>query len=107
MAALQLSKQLSHPHQSSPTLQPSHLRGVSSGGPPTTYTWTRNGAVITDGGPYSISIAVDGHSDTIYREGRYRSTLIVSGNLPGLYQYSATNRATITIMTGNHTIEGS
>ena len=40
------------------------LRGTSSEGPPTTYTWTRNGAVITDGGPYSISIAVNGDSET-------------------------------------------
>ena len=99
-AALSSSSSQSNP----PTFT---LRGLSSEGPPTTYTWTRNGEVITDGGPYSISIAVDGDSETVYQLSRYRSRLTVSGNLPGLYQYSATNRATTTTRTGSHTIEGS
>ena len=67
------------------------------GGPPTDYTWTRNGAIISDGGPYNISIGVNekyGNSFTAYAQSLYRSTLTVTGNLPGEYQYSVTNRAT-------------
>ncbi len=82
------------------------LAGDTSGGPPTTYTWTRNGEVITDGVPYSISIAVNGNSETVYQESRYRSTLTVSGTLPGLYEYSVTNRATTTTRTSSFNIEG-
>ncbi len=82
------------------------LAGDTSGGPPTTYTWTRNGEVITDGGPYSISIAVNGDSTTVYQQSRYRSTLTVTGTQPGLYEYSVTNRATTTPRTSSFNIEG-
>ena len=69
------------------------LAGVTEGGPPTTYTWTRNGEVITDGGPYSISIAVTVDTQANRENAGYTSTLRVTGNLPGLYQYSVSNRA--------------
>ena len=82
------------------------LHGDTRGGPPTTYTWTRNGEVITDDGPYSISVAVNGADETVYHQSRYRSTLTVTGDLPGLYQYSATNRATPTPRTSSLKIEG-
>ena len=80
------------------------LLGATSGGPPTTYTWTRNGQVITNSASYSISIQVE-RSNAGFQNSRYRSTLTVTGRLPGVYQYSVTNRATSSMVTGTFTIE--
>ena len=65
------------------------LFGDTSGGLPTDYTWTRDGTEITNNGPFNISIAVHGSCTT---EPCYRSTLTVTGNLPGAYQYIVSNR---------------
>ena len=80
------------------------LLGATSGGTPTTYTWTRNGQVITNSVSYSISIQVE-RSTAGFQNSRYRSTLTVTGRLPGVYQYSVTNRATSGMVTGTFTIE--
>ena len=80
------------------------LLGATSGGPPTTYTWTRNGQVITNSASYSISIQVE-RSNAGFQDSRYRSTLTVTGRLPGVYQYSVTNRATSSMVTNTFTIE--
>ena len=80
------------------------LIGATSGGPPTTYTWTRNGQVITDNASYSISIQVE-RSQVGFRNSRYRSTLTVTGRLPGVYQYSVTNKATSSMVNDTFTIE--
>ena len=40
----------------------------------------------------------------MYRESLYRSTLIVTGPLPGVYQYSVTNRATHTMVNDSFNI---
>ena len=40
-----------------------------------------------------------------YQNSRYRSTLTVTGRLPGVYQYSVTNRATSGMVTDTVTIE--
>ena len=80
------------------------LLGTTSGGPPTTYTWTRNGQVITNSASYSISIEVD-HSPDGFQNSRYRSTLTVTGRLPGVYQYSVTNRVTSGMVNDTFTIE--
>ena len=80
------------------------LLGATSGGPPTTYTWTRNGQVITNSALYSISIQVDRLPDG-FQNSRYRSTLTVTGRLPGEYQYSVTNRAKNGTVTDTFTIE--
>ena len=83
------------------------LAGDTEGGPPETYTWTRNGAPITNGGSFSISIGVNGVTDpSAYDNSRYRSTLTVTGWLPGVYQYTVSNRATPIILTSNISIEG-
>ena len=86
------------------------------GGPPVTNTWTRNGEVISDGGSYSISLAVnevnridvfmDDFDDKILRQTHYRSTLTVTANLPGVYVYSVINRAMSEPRTASFTIEG-
>ena len=84
------------------------LLGATSGGPPTTYTWTRNGQVITNNASYSISIEAqedEGTSGSTYQNSRYRNTLTVTGRLPGVYQYSVANRATSGMVTDTFTIE--
>ena len=83
------------------------LAGDTEGGPPENYTWTRNGAPISNGGSFSISIGVNGVTDpSAYDNSRYRSTLTVTGILPGVYQYSVSNRATPNTVTSNINIEG-
>ena len=92
------------------------LIGDTRGGPPVTHTWTRNGEVISDGGSYIISVAVnevnridvfeDDFDDRILQQTRYRSTLTVTGNLPGVYVYSVINRAMSAPRTASFTIEG-
>ena len=93
------------------------LVGDTTGGPPETSTWTRNGVTISDGGSYSISLTVPGvteyflfNLDTqIFQQSRYRSTLTsstVTGNLPGVYVYSVINRAMSTPRTSSFIIEG-
>ena len=41
-----------------------------------------------------------------FQNSRYRSTLTVTGRLPGVYQYSVTNKATSDMVTDQFTIEG-
>ena len=93
------------------------LIGDTSGGPTVNSTWTRNGEVINDGNSYSISLAVNkvnttrlGNADyfdgVILQESRYRSTLTVTGNLPGVYVYSVINRAMSAPRTASFIIEG-
>ena len=92
------------------------LIGDTRGGPPETSSWTRNGEVISDGGSYSVSLAVnevnridvyeDDFDNVILRQSRYRSTLNVTGNLPGVYVYSVINRAMSALRTASFTIEG-
>ena len=81
------------------------LIGDTSGGPPTTYTWTRDGQVITNSASYSIALQLDLDNSDVFRESIYHSTLTVTGVLPGVYQYSVTNRATSGMVTDQMTIE--
>ena len=90
------------------------LIGDTTGGPPEISTWTRNGVTISDGGSYSISLTVPGVTDKflfrldtqIFQQSRYRSTLNVTGNLPGVYVYSVMNKAMSAPRTASFTIEG-
>ena len=89
-----------------PSVSPTFtLFGDTNGGPPTTYTWTRDGQVITNNASYSISIQVRSDS-TAFQESLYRSTLTVTGRLPGVYLYTVTNRATPSMMADQMNIEG-
>ena len=83
--------------------------GATSGGPPTTYTWTRNGQAVPNNALYSISIEAQedgGQAGSAFQNSRYRSTLTATGRLSGVYQYSVTNRATSGMVTDTFTIEG-
>ena len=87
------------------------LVGETSGGPPTNYTWARDGEVITDDGPYNISLSLNDSNPRRFMDSLYVSTLTVTGRYPGVYGYSVTNRATVTSgtvspLTNNITIEG-
>ena len=92
------------------------LVGDTTGGPPETSTWTRNGVTISDGGSYNISLTVPGVTsketsqlravNQIFQQSHYRSTLTVIGNLPGVYVYSVINRAMSAPRNASFTIEG-
>ena len=82
----------------------------TSGGPPTTSTWTRDGVEITSG----ISLALDtiprdpptADNRAAYLNTRYISTLVVTGVFPGVYQYSASNRDMASPRTASFNVEG-
>ena len=88
------------------------LRADTSGGPPEEYFWTRNGEPISDDDTFDIFLIVvttipgsQPRQDAL-ENSRYNSTLIVRGNLPGVYQYTVNNRATPTMVTSSVNIEG-
>ena len=71
------------------------LVGDSTGGPPTTSYWTRNGVNITNNSTFNTSISFTGsHNKAGHRAANYRSTLTVTGRQPGVYQYHVSNRRT-------------
>ena len=87
------------------------LVGDSTGGPPTTNYWTRNGINITNNSTFSTSISFTGpFNDDGYRAANYQSILTVTGRQPGVYQYHVSNKRTtgtrtsknITIEEGNY-----
>ena len=86
------------------------MYGDTGGGPPVENTWTRNGAVITNNDSYSISITLNGPVTTstinLLSNAFYRSILIVTGVLPGVYQYSVNNKATPSSLDRDFNIEG-
>ena len=84
------------------------LVGDTSGGPPTSYTWTRDGVNITNGESLSISLSLNKSNPRRFMDSLYVSTLTVTGRYPGVYGYSVTNRAqpTTGLLTDHFTIEG-
>ena len=83
------------------------LFGDSTGGPPTTSYWTRNGANITNDNTFSISISFSGsHDDAGHRAANYTSTLNVTGRQPGVYQYHVSNRRTNGTRTSQVFVDG-
>ena len=81
------------------------LMGETRGGPPTTFDWRRNGVEITNSSSFTISISLKNVEER-FTESVYVSILVVRGNLPGVYQYSVTNRAMTNSRNDNFTIEG-
>ena len=83
------------------------LAGDTSGGPPTTYTWRKDGMEISaDDVNFNISIAVKGREQDTFLNSLYRSVLTVTGRQGGVYEYSVTNEATSGMMTTSFTVEG-
>ena len=75
------------------------LWGDTSGGPPTTSFWTRNGHEISNNDSFNITVNYTNSEE-------YRSILTMTSILPGTYQSSVINRATANMVTGNVTVEG-
>ncbi len=87
------------------------LYGDTVGGPPVEHTWARNGVVITNNGSYNTSIWINSDrgqftTSDILSSALYRSKLIATGVLPGVYQYFVYNRATPTSVNRDINIEG-
>ena len=85
------------------------LFGDSTGGPPTTSYWTRNGASITNNSTFSISISFTGsHDDAGHRTVNYQSTLTVTSEQPqaGTYRYTVSNRRTTGVRTYQVLVDG-
>ena len=85
------------------------LFGDSTGGPPTTSYWTRNGTNITNNSTFSISISFTGpHDDAGHRAANYQSTLTVTSEQPqpGTYQYIVSNRGTTGTRTAQVLVDG-
>ena len=85
------------------------LFGDSTGGPPTTSYWTRNGVNITTNSTFSISISFTGpFNDAGYRAANYQSTLTVTSDQPqsGTYVYTVSNRRTTGIRTVQILVDG-
>ena len=85
------------------------LFGESTGGPPTTSYWSRNGVNITTNSTFSISISFTGpFNDDGYRAANYQSTLTVTSNQPhpGTYLYRVSNRRTTGTRTAQVLVDG-
>ena len=90
------------------------LEARTRGGPPTTSTWTRDGVEITSDSASDISLELDtvprdtatDDNRAAYLNSRYISTLVVTGVFPGVYQYSASNRAMASPRNDSFNIEG-
>ena len=85
------------------------LFGDSTGGPPTTSYWTRNGVNITNNGTFSTSISFTGsHDDAGHRAANYQSTLTVTSEQPqsGTYKYTVSNRRTSSTRTSQVLVDG-
>ena len=85
--------------QSAPTADPPvfTLTCISTGGPATTITWTRDGVVATG---ITSQTVVDQQTAT------YHNTLTVTGKLPGNYQCNVTNARTMQPATASLTVAG-
>ena len=64
-----------------------NLTCISTGGPATTVTWTRNSRVVTDDIAHDITsqVLTDGETAT------YSHTLMVTGRLVGVYECNVSN----------------
>lgn len=82
------------------------LFGSTSGGPPVNSSWSRDGVMIASGGPFSISLSVNETSTRRFSDSLYVSMLTVTSRLPGVYEYSASNRGSVNTVTGRFTIQG-
>ena len=68
------------------------LTCISTGGPATTVTWTRDSTTVTEGADNLIDIVVDNRIT-----GRSIHTLLVTGRMEGVYTCSVNN----SVSTGN------
>ena len=82
------------------------LHGFSKGGAPTSFTWRRDGVVLTSSSPYTIAAPVLTSSENPCSERFYRSRVTVTGKVTGVFTYTVTNADTGNDMVGTIDIEG-
>ena len=85
------------------------LFGDSTGGPPTTSYWTRDGNHITNNESFSINISFTGsHDDAGHSAANYQSILTVTSEQPqpGTYRYHVSNRRTSGTRTAQVLVDG-
>ena len=77
------------------------LTTTSTGGPPSTVTWSRDGTLLSDDNTYSIaSQVINGTTST------YTHTLTVTGRLEGEYEFNVSNIRTPSPSTSSLTVVG-
>ena len=67
---------------------------------------TRNTEVVAEEGTFEIFIGVTENTWQNQLASGYTSYLVAGGYLPGVYEYTASNRAMTANSTANFTIEG-
>lgn len=73
--------------------------GKTSGGPPTDHRWSKDGIPLNNSAAFNITVvAIPQNTVVRYRDALYESTLTVVGREPGLYQYTATNQVSPTLI---------
>ena len=82
------------------------LYGISNGGAPTSFTWRRDGVVLTSSSPYTIAAPVLTSSENSCSERVYESRVTVTGKVTGVFTYTVTNADTGTDVMGSLDIEG-
>ena len=83
------------------------LVGNTSGGPPTNIQWRRNDVLLGTGSRSTIATVANPNNDQDGRENcRYHSTAAITAEWPGVYEYSARNRAMSSAVRDTFTIEG-
>ena len=76
------------------------LTCISTGGPVTTFSWRRDGALVTNNNSYNVAP----QRVTDAESGTYTHILTVTGRRPGQYECSVTNNRP-SMDTGNLTVE--
>ena len=77
------------------------LTTTSTGGPPSTVSWSRDGTLLNDDSTYSIAFQViNGTTST------YTHTLTVTGRLEGEYEFNVSNIRTPSPSTSSLTVVG-
>ena len=82
------------------------LGGVSKGGAPTSFTWRRDGVVLTSSSPCTIAAPVLISSENPCSERFYQSRVTVTGKVIGVFTYTVTNADTGNDVVGTLNIEG-
>ena len=77
------------------------LTCTSTGGPPSTVSWSRDGTLLSDNSTYSIASQVINSTTATYTH-----TLTVTGRLEGEYKFNVSNIRTPSASTSSLTVVG-
>ena len=82
------------------------LHGVSKGGTTTSFTWRRDGVVLTSSSPYTIAVPVLFSTENPCSERFYQSGVTVTGKVTGVFACTLSNADTVNDVVGTLNIEG-